>query len=77
MEVVEAPDEVIYLLDTQGAVPVDTAVAPGPDGPRMRLHLTSVADVVAISAAPKAVTLHDLRFDRVDGGRFCAVTSDV
>jgi SHS2 domain-containing protein len=74
---VEALDEVIYLLDTQGAVPVDTDVAPGSDGPRVRLHLTPVADVVTIGAAPKAVTLHDLRFDRVDGGWFCAVTIDV
>jgi SHS2 domain-containing protein len=74
---VEALDEVVYLLDTQGAVPVDADVAPGPAGPRMSLHLTPVADVVITGAAPKAVTLHDLRLDRVDGGWCCAVTIDV
>lgn len=74
---VEALDDVIYLLDTQGVVPVDTDIAPGPAGPRMRLHLTPVADVAATGAAPKAVTLHDLRFDRVGRGWFCAVTIDV
>lgn len=46
-------------------------------GPRMRLHLPPVADVVTTGAVPKAVTLHDMRLDRVDGGRFCVVTIDV
>jgi SHS2 domain-containing protein len=71
---VEALDEVVYLLDTQGAVPVEADVAPGP---RLRLHLVPVTDVVITGAAPKAVTLHELRLDRVDGGWFCAVTIDV
>jgi SHS2 domain-containing protein len=74
---VELLDEVIYLLDTQGAVPIDTEVVPGPDGPAMRLHLAPVADVRPTGAVPKAVTLHDLRFGRTDGGWSCAVTIDV
>jgi SHS2 domain-containing protein len=71
---VEVLDEVIYLLDTQGEVPIDTEIGPGP---AMRLHLTPLAGVRATGAAPKAVTLHDLRFERTDGGWFCAVTIDV
>jgi SHS2 domain-containing protein len=74
---VEVLDEVIYLLDTQGTVPIDTDVVPGPAGPGMRLHLAPVADVGTTGAVPKAVTLHDLRFDRLDRGWFCAVTIDV
>lgn len=71
---VEVLDEVIYLLDTQGEVPIDTEIGPGPT---MRLRLTPLAGVRATGAAPKAVTLHDLRFERTDGGWFCAVTIDV
>ena len=74
---VEVLDEVIYLLDTQGAVPIDTEVVAGADGPGMRLHLAPVAEVRPIGAVPKAVTLHDLRFGRTDGGWSCAVTIDV
>jgi SHS2 domain-containing protein len=74
---VEVLDEVIYLLDTQGAVPIDTELVPGPDGPAMRLHLAPVADVRPTGAVPKAVTLHDLRFGSTDGGWSCAVTIDV
>ena len=74
---VELLDEVIYLLDTQGAVPIDTEVVPGPNGPAMRLHLAPVVDARPIGAVPKAVTLHDLRFGRTDGGWSCAVTIDV
>jgi SHS2 domain-containing protein len=73
----EVLDEVIYLLDTRGDVPIDAEVVPGPEGPQMRLHLTPVAEVATTGAVPKAVTLHDLRFDRVDRGWSCAVTIDV
>jgi SHS2 domain-containing protein len=71
---VEVLDEVIYLLDTQGDVPIDTEVGPGS---AMQLYLTPVAGVRATGAAPKAVTLHDLRFERTGGGWSCAVTIDV
>jgi SHS2 domain-containing protein len=74
---VELLDEVIYLLDTQGAVPIDTEVVPGPNGPAMQLHLAPVADARPIGAVPKAVTLHDLRFGRTDRGWSCTVTIDV
>ena len=74
---VQLLDEVIYLLDTQGEVPIGTEVVPGPDGPAMRLHLAPVADTRPIGAVPKAVTLHDLRFGRTDGGWSCTVTIDV
>ena len=74
---VAALDEVVYLLDTQGVVPVEADVVPNEAGRTMRLRLAPVTDEAIIGAAPKAVTLHDLRFDRVDNGWFCAVTVDV
>jgi SHS2 domain-containing protein len=70
-------DEVIYLLDTRGAVPCHTDLTPGPTGVEIRLHLVPVAGVELVGAAPKAVTLHDLRFEHADGGWRCGVTVDV
>lgn len=70
-------DEVIYVLDTQGGVPLVAELAPSPAGLGLRLHLASVADVDVTGAVPKAVTLHNLQIGRTDRGWFCAVTVDV
>jgi SHS2 domain-containing protein len=70
-------DEVIYVLDTQGSVPLDVEVAPRTGGIGLRLHLAPAHEVDIIGAVPKAVTLHDLRFDRSDAGWSCSVTIDV
>jgi SHS2 domain-containing protein len=74
---VAALNEVIYLLETQGGVPVHAEAAPIEDGLRLRLDLVPVAAVPQCGATPKAVTLHELRFGRCDGGWACEVTVDV
>jgi SHS2 domain-containing protein len=70
-------DEVIYALDTQGGVPLDVEFTPVPDGLGLALQLAPLDEVEITGAVPKAVTLHDLRFDRSDAGWSCAVTIDV
>ncbi len=74
---VAALDEVIYVLDTQGGVPVHTEVTPAEGGLRLRLHLAAVDSVPLCGAAPKATALHGLRFDDGDGTWSCEVTIDV
>lgn len=74
---VAALDEVIYLLETQGGVPVHAEATPVEGGLRLRLDLAPVAAVPVFGATPKAVTLHGLRFERCDGGWACEVTVDV
>jgi SHS2 domain-containing protein len=71
-------DEVIYRLDTTGQVPVDAKVRTGDGDLRVQLRTTDVNRVDIVGAAPKAVSLHDLRFARDnDDGWSCAVTLDV
>ncbi|MFI7428017.1 archease [Micromonospora sp. NPDC049836] len=71
-------DEVIFRLDTEGAVPLATEVRPAGDGGLLvRWQVASTDAVQAIGAVPKAVALHELRFGRDDAGWSCAVTLDV
>jgi SHS2 domain-containing protein len=70
-------DEVIYVLDAQGGVPLHIELTPAPAGLGLVLHLAALDDVEFVGAVPKAVTLHDLRFDRSAAGWSCAVTIDV
>jgi len=70
-------DEVIYVLDTQGGVPLQVECVPGAAALGLRLHLAAVDDVEITGAVPKAVTLHELRFARSEAGWSCAVTIDV
>lgn len=74
-------DEVVYLLDTTGELPVHTEVSGAPDGVRVRFVLAPIAADQATGAVPKAVTLHDLEFGPEFGpggqGWWCAVTVDV
>lgn len=72
-----ALDEVIYVLDTRGRVPCWADLTPGPTGTEMRLHLAPVTATELVGAVPKAVTLHDLRFERTGDGWWCGVTVDV
>ncbi|WP_214414143.1 archease [Sphaerisporangium fuscum] len=76
-QLVDALEEVIYLLDTSGRVPC--RVEAGQDGGGVWLEL-GMADVEAVSqtgAVPKAVALHGLRFARRAGEWRCVVTVDV
>lgn len=70
-------DEAIYVLETRDGLPCAVELAPEPGGLTVRWHLAPVREVELVGAVPKAVTLHELRFERTDGGWECGVTIDV
>lgn len=75
-------DEVIYLLEVPGRVPVDISVTepdPGGTGARaeVRFAAAPVAEADVTGAIPKAVTRHQLSITRADGQWRCHVTVDI
>lgn len=76
-QVVAVLEEVIYLMDTTGQIPINAAAVQ--DRNRLVLHLTmaDLATVPQIGAVPKAVALHQLAFGRQAGRWVCTVTLDV
>jgi SHS2 domain-containing protein len=75
-------DEVIYQLDARGLVPVGVSVSEPPgDGPgsraEVRFAAAPAAEAEAAGAAPKAVSLHELRFARAGGLWRAHVTVDI
>ena len=70
-------DEIVYLLDTAGEVPLDATVKAR--GKRMDvLFRTAPARALPrVGAVPKGVSLHDLRFGPAEAGWSCRVTWDV
>ncbi|HEY8452161.1 MAG: archease [Micromonosporaceae bacterium] len=69
--------EVIYQIETTGQVPLGTHVEALPSGLRVRFEMTDADRVEPVGAAPKAVSLHDLRFTQ-DGDQWrCSVILDV
>ncbi|MFI7215448.1 archease [Micromonospora maritima] len=71
-------DEVIFLMETEGVLPLGTEVHPAGDGGLVvRWRTTGTEAVELVGAVPKAVSLHELRFGAVSGGWECAVTLDV
>jgi SHS2 domain-containing protein len=68
---------VIFLLDTEGFVPLGADVEIGPETVRLRMPVVSIDDAEPIGAAPKAVALHGLTFDRLGNGWQCRATIDV
>ncbi|MEV4759222.1 archease [Micromonospora sp. NPDC049559] len=71
-------DQVIYLLDTTGQLPIGADVAPCDGGVDVRLRMTGTEHAELVGAVPKAVSLHELRVDHSpDGGWSCAATLDV
>lgn len=72
-------DEVIYRLDTEGEVPVSVDVRRAPDaGVLVCFAVAPVAEAEITGAAPKAVSLHELRCAPDEAGRWsCSVTVDV
>jgi SHS2 domain-containing protein len=74
---VAALDEVIYLLDTQGLIPLSADVDIGPQTLRLTMRVTSIADTELIGAAPKAVSLSGLEFRRTSNEWRCRATIDV
>ena len=74
---VGALDEVIYRLDTEDRVAVAVALAPRAGGVDLTLRMADPSGVVPIGAVPKAVSLHELRFEGGPDGWACSVTVDV
>jgi SHS2 domain-containing protein len=70
-------EEVIYLLDTANAVPVDVEVEPVDGGVDVRFAMVDAVSLPQVGAVPKAVSWHDLRLARGDQGWWCSVTLDV
>jgi SHS2 domain-containing protein len=72
-------DEVIYRLDADGQVPVSVDVRRAPEaGVLVCFALAPVAEAEITGAAPKAVSLHELRCGPDAAGRWsCSVTVDV
>lgn len=75
---VDLLDEVIYLVDVRGAVPVGGDVHDRDDGGiAARFDLAETDQVRPRGAVPKAVTYHGLEVVRDDRGWRCRVTIDV
>lgn len=75
---VDLLDEVIYLLDARGLVPVGADLQDGEDGGLTgELELAPVAAVRPAGAVPKAITYHGLEVEQRPQGWRCRVTVDV
>lgn len=70
-------DEVIYLLDAEGVVPVDVEIHDDGTGLRGRFDVISADSIIPIGPVPKAVTLHGLAVDENERGWSCRVLIDV
>jgi SHS2 domain-containing protein len=70
-------DEVVYLLDTTGEVPVRVDIEPGERGVLVRFGMVGAEDLPQVGAVPKAVSLHEIRLEKAAGGWECSVTLDV
>jgi SHS2 domain-containing protein len=70
-------DRVIYLMDTEGQLPAAAEVRPADGGLDVRLRMAEPDRGATFGAVPKAVSLHELRFDGGAAGWSCAVTLDV
>jgi len=71
-----ALDELIYILDVAGLLPLDLTVTAVPEGYWLRMPMGALADV-ELWVTPKAVALQDLHF-AYDGAKWnAAVTIDV
>jgi SHS2 domain-containing protein len=70
-------DEVIYLLDTEGEVPVDLTLRDTGDSVEVTFEMVDASGLAQVGAVPKAVALNDLRLSH-DGKQWrCLVTLDV
>jgi len=74
-----AVEEVIYYLDTDGAIPAEVEVSRAADGGiYLMLRVVDAAAAEIIGAAPKAASLSGLTCALDASGRWlCAVTIDV
>lgn len=74
---VAALDELIYLLDTQGVVPLGAEVELDSERLRLTMPVASLSDVTPVGAAPKAIALSGLEFSHTGTHWRCRVTIDV
>jgi SHS2 domain-containing protein len=71
-------EEVIYLVEVDGVVPVDVRVQLRPDGGlHSRLGVARLQPAMVIGPAPKAVAWHQLSFAPEPTVWRCRVTVDV
>ncbi|SRR6266545_457001 len=70
-------EEMVFLLDTRGTVPVQVTVTSDDGGCDVRFDTVQAHTLTQLGAVPKAVSLHDLRFRGDDGGWSGLVTWDV
>ncbi|SCL32563.1 SHS2 domain-containing protein [Micromonospora rhizosphaerae] len=71
-------NEVIFRLETEGALPLATEVRAADDGGLLVHWRSADAEAVElVGAVPKAVSLHELRLGPDEAGWSCAVTLDV
>jgi SHS2 domain-containing protein len=70
-------DEVLYLMDTSGEVPVDVELEPVGQGLDVRFAMADAGEMEQVGAVPKAVSLHELSLAPGPRGWRCSVTLDV
>lgn len=70
-------DEVIYVLDTDGQVPVDIDVDDLDGDIQVTFAMVDATTLPQIGAVPKAVSLNELSLSREPAGWRCSVTLDV
>lgn len=70
-------DEVIYLLDTAGAVPLDVELEPVDGDIEARFATIDAATLPQVGAVPKGVSLYELSLAPGPAGWSCSVTLDV
>lgn len=70
-------DEVIYLLETTGEVPVDVELEPVDGGTEVHFATADASGLPQVGAVPKAVSWHELRFGPGPRGWSCSVILDV
>lgn len=76
--VVALLDDVLYLLDAQGVVPVALSVEEDEDGSISgEFDVIRISDADVVGAVPKGVSRSDLEFGRSDGRWLCRVVVDV
>jgi len=77
-QLVRLLEEVIYLVEVDGVVPVDVRVQLRPDGGlRGRLGVAPLQAAIVIGPAPKAIAWHELSLVPERTGWRCRVTLDV
>lgn len=73
-----AAEEIIYLLDAEGQIPVEVQVRPMTGGVDLVLALAAADAVEITGSAPKAVSFHGLRCEpERAGGWSASMTVDV